>query len=503
MTNRARSLTFADVETGGRRGSAGTTLAAVGGENRRMSISAPRQPGLRIGLALRAPFTRQAWINLRYAIVSLPVAIIGFAGTVASFGHPIVLFVSTPMARGLGTLNRRLAAQLLGEYVPAPAPMRITPHVHVGTPDTARLSGLIISEGGLVKLRRGRLEVMRVPASLIAELAASENIPLTELKTHKQWLGAAAKDRPAWRARAYLVLKLPVSLLAPAVWFGGLAFLLAPLWLHPSNPSSPLRHLAIVLFLALTGAGVLLAAPRLTKAAVGIDRALIRGLLGPSTLAERVRDLEETRAHAVDDSAARLRSIERDLHDGAQAQLVGLAMKLGLAKEKLGAGTNSGVNAGDLDRALELVDAAHRGAIEAITELRVLARGIHPPVLDNGLPDALATLAARSAVPVELVVDVKDRPSAAIETIAYFCAGELLANAAKHSGARHAVLEAVHVPGLVRVRVTDDGHGGASMDAGGGLRGLADRIGPVDGRMEITSPAGGPTVVTVELPSHA
>jgi signal transduction histidine kinase len=175
-------------------------------------------------------------------------------------------------------------------------------------------------------------------------------------------------------------------------------------------------------------------------------------------------------------------------------------MKLGLAKEKLGGAELSPV---DLDRAAELVDAAHRSAIEAITELRVLARGIHPPVLDNGLADALATLAARSVVPVELITDMAERPSAAIETITYFCAAELLANVAKHSGARRATLEAVHVPGLMRLRVGDDGRGGAWPEAGGGLRGLADRVRTVDGTMEISSPRGGPTFVTVELPSHA
>jgi signal transduction histidine kinase len=328
--------------------------------------------------------------------------------------------------------------------------------------------------------------------------------PISELKTHSGWLEAAIRDKPGWRARAYVALKLPVSLLGLAAvsltWIGGLAGLLSPIWWHGNHPQSQ-RHLYLVILLMLIGAAALLVAPRLTNAAVAADRALIRNLLGPSSMAERVRALQESRAQAVDDSAARLRSIERDLHDGAQAQLVGLAMKLGLAKERLG-GMPGGLTAADLDRAVELVDAAHRGAIEAITELRVLARGIHPPVLDNGLADALGTLVARSAVPVELIVDIGERPSAAIETIAYFCAAELLANVAKHSGARHATLEAIHVSGLLRVRVTDDGRGGASVD-GGGLRGLADRIRTVDGRMDISSPRGGPTVVTVELPSRA
>ena len=221
----------------------------------------------------------------------------------------------------------------------------------------------------------------------------------------------------------------------------------------------------------------------------------------------RVRELEQSRARVVDDSAARLRRIERDLHDGAQAQMVAVAMKLGLAKEKLGGtiagATVAGTAQADLERVLEMVDAAHRGAKGAITELRDLARGIHPPVLDRGLGAALATLAARSDPPVELVVDLPERPSAAIETIAYFCAAELLTNVAKHSGARHATMEAVHVPGLLRMRVSDDGAGGARLEARGGLAGLADRVRTVDGRLQISSPPGGPTVIAVELPSHA
>ena len=136
----------------------------------------------------------------------------------------------------------------------------------------------------------------------------------------------------------------------------------------------------------------------MTRAVVAADRRLIRGLLGPGRLAQRVRDLEQTRALAVDDSAALLRRLERDLHDGAQIRLATLAMNLGMAKEKLG---DDG-DPPDVAGVRELVDAAHQGAKDALAELRDLARGIHPPVLDNGLADALATLAAGSAIPVEL-----------------------------------------------------------------------------------------------------
>ena len=216
----------------------------------------------------------------------------------------------------------------------------------------------------------------------------------------------------------------------------------------------------------------------------------------------RVRELEQTRTHLVDDSAARLRQIERDLHDGAQAQMVAVTMKLGLAVKKLG-GMTDGAGQTDLDRVLELVVAAHRGAKEAVTELRDLCRGIHPPVLDQGLGIALTTLAARSDLPVDLAIDLPERQSAAIETIAYFCAAELLTNVTKHSGAWHATLEAVHLPGLLRVRVSDDGRGGARVEARGGLAGLAERIRAVDGTLRLSSPPGGPTVITVELPSRA
>jgi signal transduction histidine kinase len=216
----------------------------------------------------------------------------------------------------------------------------------------------------------------------------------------------------------------------------------------------------------------------------------------------RVRELEQTRTHLVDDSAARLRQIERDLHDGAQAQMVAVTMKLGLAVKKLG-GMTDGAGQTDLDRVLELVAAAHRGAREAVTELRDLCRGIHPPVLDQGLGIALTTLAARGDLPVDLAIDLPERQSAAIETIAYFCAAELLTNVTKHSGARHATLEAAHLPGLLRVRVSDDGRGGARVEARGGLAGLTDRIRAVDGTLRLSSPLGGPTVITVELPTRA
>jgi signal transduction histidine kinase len=177
-------------------------------------------------------------------------------------------------------------------------------------------------------------------------------------------------------------------------------------------------------------------------------------------------------------------------------------MRLGQAKEKLAAAGEI-----DLDQVRGLVDDAHRGAKEAIVELRDIARGIHPPVLDIGLEGALSTLAARSTVPADVAVALQDRPTPAIEAIAYFCAAELLANVAQHSWASKAAVSCVQHGAWLRLVVRDDGGGGAHTvlvgSASSGLAGLAERVRAVDGHFEIVSPAGGPTVVTVDLPLHA
>jgi len=210
-------------------------------------------------------------------------------------------------------------------------------------------------------------------------------------------------------------------------------------------------------------------------------------VLQAGSLTERVRDLEETRARAVDDSAATLRQVERDLHDGAQARLVALAMSLGMAKEKLGEGASEA----DMVRVRMLVDTAHRGAKEAIAELRDLARGIHPPALDNGLADALSTLAARSAIPVTLTAAIPRRPTPAIEAIAYFCAAELLANAAKHSAAGEVTIDARERGGVLQFACPGRRPRRCRPGPGSGLAGLQQRVSTVDGSLSVSSPDGG------------
>ena len=437
----------------------------------------------------QSAFTRDTRRQVEYAVLGLLLAIPGFAFILIAFtvslglslslagmliGLPL-LVASLLGARRLGAVHRHLAGRLLGLRVEPPSPLRPLP-------------------GAFGRAR------------------------------------AVLTDPVGWRACGYLLLKLLLAVISGIIvvyllmW--GLPYLTFPIWweiLHvngvvipvpgwlewwkpdPLLVANSVHSLAVTFALVPVGVAALLYCPWWLRGCNSVDAKLIVRLLGPPP-SHRVRELEQSRAQAVDDSAARLRRIERDLHDGAQAQMVAVAMKLGLAREKLGAheGTIApGITEADLERALQLVDAAHRSAKEAITELRDLARGIHPPVLDHGLGTALSTLAARSDVPVELIVDLPERPSASIETIAFFCAAELLTNVAKHSGARHATLEAVHVPGLLRVRVTDDGDGGARVEPRGGLAGLAERVRTVDGRLLVSSPAHGPTVVTVELPSHA
>jgi signal transduction histidine kinase len=378
----------------------------------------------------------------------------------------VLLGVATGGARRLGAVARRLAARLVGEVVPSPPP----------------------------RPRREDLGTLRR-------------------------FGASLRDGPSWRAVTYLVLKLPLAALdlyALTFW-AGLVAMTYPFWWrlfrnHPAGVSlRPVPYLSPfgvfhtasfpgTFLVFLVGSLMVVAAPWVTRWVTSVDRWLIRGLLGPGRLEERVQALQETRARAIDDSAARLRRIERDLHDGTQASLATLAMNLGQAKEKLEHGAAVPY---DPAGALELVDAAHRHAKEALAELRDIARGIHPPALDIGLDAALATLVARSAVPATLQIDVPVRPTQAIETIAYFSVAELLANVAKHSRARSATVEVTARDHRLRLDVSDDGIGGALAGPGSGLSGLGDRVRAVDGHLRVSSPEGGPTKVTVSLPLHA
>lgn len=407
--------------------------------------------------ALRACFGFRVWAMALYGLLGFPLGLLGV-------GYLLVLVVAGPV---------------------------VTPLARWFRPAAAARDRLLAGLEGLTRIHRA------LARGLLDQ-------PVT----------APAASRPGitnpdtWRAVLYLVLKLPVHYGAfwfcYLFWVPGSALVMFPLWWgavpgwlavgsYDPDPD-PLWALGVnvgawpgSLLMSVAGLLIVAAAPSASRIIL-VDGRLVRLLLGP-TDAQRLR---ASRAAAVDDATARLRRIERDLHDGAQAQIAALAMRLGMAREELGTG--------DVAAALALIDAAHSGAKDALVELRNLARGIHPPILDDGLGAALETLTARSAVPVDLWYTLVHRPTAAIETIAYFSAAELLANVAKHSGATRAVVLVEPMgTGRLRLLVCDDGVGGARPD-GGGLAGLAERAATVDGRVTVTSPPGGPTVVSVELP---
>jgi signal transduction histidine kinase len=225
-----------------------------------------------------------------------------------------------------------------------------------------------------------------------------------------------------------------------------------------------------------------------------LDAAITRLLLSAQDerLHQRIEALESSRQDSVDHSAAELRRIERDLHDGAQAQLVALGMNLGLAKELVNR---------DPVAAAELIAEAQQSSTTALADLRSLVRGIHPPVLaDRGLAGAVQALALTHPRPVDADVALDGRPPAPVESAVYFAVAELLTNSAKHAAAQHTWVWIRHDDGVLTVMVGDDGVGGAQLTAEGGLTGVQRRLAAFDGTLSMASPLGGGTIVTIKVP---
>ncbi|MGI5207911.1 sensor histidine kinase [Spirillospora sp. CA-108201] len=312
-------------------------------------------------------------------------------------------------------------------------------------------------------------------------------------------------DPASWRDLLWSLLNVPVALVL-GVFAGGMTLYglegvfvapwVAQLTEYGWGPFWPLSDWGVV---GLVGTVVLGAA--LTAVSVPLGPLFLEAharfcqtLLAPTrdALAERVERLTETRSDAVDASAAELRRIERDLHDGAQARLVALSMNIGLAEEMM---------RHDPETAGKLLAEARAASGTALTELRDLVRGIHPPVLaERGLDGAVRALALTLPLPVDVRIDLPGRGDAPVESAAYFAVAEMLANVVKHSAARSAWVQIEHTGDRLLMIVGDDGSGGAAPGAGSGMRGIERRLAAFDGTMAVTSPVGGPTVVTMELP---
>jgi signal transduction histidine kinase len=312
-----------------------------------------------------------------------------------------------------------------------------------------------------------------------------------------QWSRWLLTDPASWRDVAWLVLNtaggwlvaaLPAALIGVGLveFAGPAAGLAIPPPAFPGNSRIVLAAIGVTM--AVTG---LAASPSLLRA-YGI---MARSLLAPAgrvQLSQRVDHLAQTRAETIDSGAAELRRIERDLHDGAQARLVAMGMTLDAA---------GGLIEDNPAAARALLYEARDASVQALAELRDLVRGIHPPVLaDRGLTDAVRALALGSPLRVHLDGGLPGRPPAPVESAGYFAVSELLANAAKHSGATEVWVDLRHSGGMLRIGVTDNGGGGADPALGTGLHGVERRLAAFDGVLALTSPAGGPTAVTMEIP---
>lgn len=404
-------------------------------------------------------FSARTWLAMTYLVSALPLGVLTFTVAVtgvalgmgllplALLGLP-VLALTLVGCGALGALERRRAALMLGQVVTAPEKKAPS--------------------------RPGWVPAVR----------------------------AMLTDATRWRQAGAAVLALPLAVVSFSVAISAWSVALALITLPAYNSALPkggasafgwvLKGTPALTGAVLLGAALGIIAPYITYAMTGTHAWLDRKLLGPRhNMAARVGQLERTRSRMVVAADTERRRIERDLHDGAQARLVSLAMELGRAKARFD---------DDPEGARALVDQAHEGAKTALAELRSLVRGVHPPVLsDRGLDAALSGLAALCPVPVTVEVQMAARPSSTVEAVAYFVVAEALTNVAKHSGAKSAIVSVSSKGESVKVVIRDDGRGGADV-AGPGLTGLVDRVQAVDGRLSVASPAGGPTVIEVELP---
>ncbi|WP_439664695.1 sensor histidine kinase [Lentzea sp. HUAS TT2] len=337
-----------------------------------------------------------------------------------------------------------------------------------------------------------------------------EPVPRSYLPLPPTWrrLWTILRDPASWRDWAWLVVNSltiwVTSGLSVVIFLLGVAALIYPI-LYGLTPPQVLRtplgegfrldSVQKSFALVPLGAVLLLLWYATSAPLANLNALVIRSLLGPTEQARlraRVAHLAATRAETVDAQAGELRRIERDLHDGAQARLVSLGMSLGLAKQLLD---------DDPQAVRQMLSDAQTVTADALTELRDLVRGIHPPVLaDRGLDGALRALALVNPIETTVVTRLPGRLPAPVESAAYFAVSEALSNAIKHAGAGHIRIEVELTAGELVMLVSDDGRGGATVEAGTGLRGVARRLAAFDGTLTVHSPRGGPTEIRMSLP---
>jgi signal transduction histidine kinase len=316
-------------------------------------------------------------------------------------------------------------------------------------------------------------------------------------------LRAEFADEARWRDVLYVAVNFPLTIIEFVVvglaWALALVALTLPLWIE-RLPSVPVAVVEAAWLGPIAGVILLFVAASLSQLVLALHRQVVVGLLCTSEsreLRRQVETLRESRSAVLDVEASELRRIERDLHDGAQPRLVRLSIDLGLASERIDT---------DPEGAKRLVREGQEQARAALAEIRQLVRGIAPAILlDRGLVPAIESITSLGLIRTAVINDLVpgERLPPAVERAAYFVASEALANVAKHSGATHCEVRCRREGSQIAIEIWDDGGGGAAIEPGGGLAGLASRVAGVDGAFSVSSPRGGPTLVRAVFPVPA
>ncbi|MEV4175834.1 sensor domain-containing protein [Nonomuraea sp. NPDC049709] len=408
---------------------------------------------------------RRVLLDTRYTLVGLPTTLIGFVLMIAGFAAGLgtaVVWIGVPLLAGTLMLARGFADAERGWLSDVLKRPPVRPRYRPAPPGAGRFRRLVnplMSGQSWLDLLHG---ILNLPFAILSFVLTVVfwSIPLAGL---------------TWPLYGIITSRIPGNSELPELLGMGDGYLVNSIFYVSLG-----AVFALIMPFAVRGAALLRA---------GLGRALLTGV---AELQERIDDLAEGRAAAVSAEANALRKLERDIHDGPQQRLVSLAMELSRAQRQL---------AKDPEAAQATIKSAITATRETLDELRALSRGIAPPILsDRGLAPALAALAGRCTVPVDLDVQTVERYQAAVENAIYFVCAETLTNVAKHSRATVCTVQLTRIGGVLMLSIGDDGVGGAHVAKGHGLAGLADRLRAVDGELSVHSPDGGPTLIVAEVP---